>query len=217
MGNDTRTVVYKDPSRANNAERNAETIHERMCSVVLNFRPLSVLEIGAGGGKLGAKFVEKGIRYVGLEPVAAEIEKAHRNHPTLKVMQASCYDEPGALDLGKFDLVYSNDVIEHLYEPRRLASFSAAHLNPGGIVVCGTPHYGSYLRNLLISLTNRWDHHHTVLWDGGHIKFFSKSTLHQIWSEGGFNNFSWGEIPSHRLPIMPMYLYFSATLDSAHP
>jgi SAM-dependent methyltransferase len=215
MENDARTVVYGAPNLANHAEENAQAIHERMFSVVLDCHPSSVLEVGAGQGKLGARFAERGIRYVGLEPVAAEIEQAKRNFPALPVIQASCYDDPKALGLGKFDLVYSNDVIEHLYEPRRLVSFSAAHLNTGGRIVCGTPHYGSYLRNLLLSLTNRWDHHHGPLWDGGHIKFFSKATLRQIWEEGGFTDFTWGEIPSRRLRIMPMYLYCVAALGSA--
>jgi 2-polyprenyl-6-hydroxyphenyl methylase/3-demethylubiquinone-9 3-methyltransferase len=215
MENDVRGVVYGTPNLAHHAEENAEAIHDWMRSVVLKLRPSSVLEIGAGRGKLGAKFAEQGIRYVGLEPVAAEIEEARRNFPALPIVQASCYDDPQALGLGKFDLVYSNDVIEHLYEPRRLVSFSVAHLNVGGMIVCGTPHYGSYLRNLLLSLTNRWDHHHGPLWDGGHIKFFSKATLHQIWAESGFTNFTWGEIPSRRLRIMPMYLYCAARLSSA--
>jgi SAM-dependent methyltransferase len=210
MGNDAGTVVYGAPNLANHAEENAEAIHERMCSVVLASRPSSVLEIGAGHGKLGARFAEHGIRYLGLEPVPAEIDEAHRNFPSLQVIRASCYDDPKALGLGKFDLVYSNDVIEHLYEPRRLVAFSAAHLNAGGRIVCGTPHYGSYLRNLLLSLSNRWDHHHNPLWDGGHVKFFSQATLHQIWAEGGFGNFVWGEISSRRLRIMPMYLYCTA-------
>lgn len=213
MGNDTQTVIYGAPDASGTALRNAATIHERMFSVVMKQHPASVLEIGAGQGKLGARFVGQRIRYVGLEPVAAEIEVAHRNYPALTVIPASCYDDPQALALGKFDVVYSNDVIEHLYEPRRLVSFCAAHLNSGGTVVCGTPHYGSYLRNLLLSLTNRWDHHHNPLWDGGHIKFFSKSSLHQIWAEGGFTNFTWGEIPSSRLRFMPMYLYCTATFS----
>jgi SAM-dependent methyltransferase len=214
MGTDVDPVIYGAPNLANHAEENAEAIHERMLSVVLGLHPSSVLEIGAGRGRLGARFAEHDIRYVGLEPVAAEIEDARRNFPSLRIIQASCYDDPKALGLGQFDLVYSNDVIEHLYEPRRLVSFSAAHLKVGGMIVCGTPHYGSYLRNLLLSLTNRWDHHHGPLWDGGHIKFFSKATLNQIWSEGGFANFEWGEIPSRRLRIMPMYLYCAAVLTS---
>ncbi|HEY1649023.1 MAG TPA: class I SAM-dependent methyltransferase [Terracidiphilus sp.] len=208
-----QTVIYGAPDASGTAELNAVTIHERMFSVALKERPSSVLEIGAGQGRLGARFAGQGIRYVGLEPVASEIEIARHNYPELTVIQASCYDDPQALGLGKFDMVYSNDVIEHLYEPRRLVNFCATHLNSGGIIVCGTPHYGSYLRNLLLSLTNRWDHHHNPLWDGGHIKFFSKASLHQVWAEGGFTNFTWGEIPSSRLRIMPMYLYCTATLS----
>jgi 2-polyprenyl-6-hydroxyphenyl methylase/3-demethylubiquinone-9 3-methyltransferase len=210
-------VVYGAPNLAYHAEENSAKIRERMYSFVLNLHPSSILEIGAGRGKLGSRFAAQGIRYVGLEPVAEEIEAAHQTFPTLPIMQASCYDDPKALGLGKFDLVYSNDVIEHLYEPRRLVSFSAAHLNVGGMIVCGTPHYGSYIRNLALSLANRWDHHHGPLWDGGHIKFFSKATLHQIWAEGGFTNFTWGTIPSRRLRIMPMYLYCAATLTSMRP
>jgi SAM-dependent methyltransferase len=217
VGNNAHTVVYGAPSLANHAEQNAEAIHRRMHSVIMNLHPSSVLEIGAGQGRLGAKLAGEGIRYVGLEPVEEEAARAHENFPALNVIRASCYDDPQRLGLGKFDIVYSNDVIEHLYEPRRLVSFSAAHLNVDGKIVCGTPHYGSYLRNLLLSLTNRWDKHHAPLWDGGHIKFFSKATLQQIWAEGGFRSFTWGEIPSRRLSIMPMYLYCVAALAPRHP
>lgn len=214
MGTDGRAVVYGSPNLACHAEENSARVRERMYSVVLSLRPSSILEIGAGRGRLGARFAEQGIRYVGLEPVAEEIAGARQDFPTLPVIQASCYDDPSALELGKFDLVYSNDVIEHLYEPRRLVSFSVAHLNVGGMIVCGTPHYGSYIRNLALSLANRWDHHHGPLWDGGHIKFFSQETLRQVWAEGGFTDFTWGTIRSRRLRIMPMYLYCTAMLTS---
>jgi SAM-dependent methyltransferase len=205
-------VVYESPKLISNAEKAAEVIHARMLSVVLKCQPSSLLEIGAGQGKLGAAFAAQGIEYVGIEPVASEIDQGRKRHPELKLIQASCYDDPEELRSKRFDLVYSNDIIEHLYEPRRIASFSRAHLKPGGMIVCGTPHYGSYLRNLLLSLTNRWDQHHNPLWDGGHIKFFSKSTLHQLWSQAGFTDFQWGELRSRRMPLMPMYLYCTAKM-----
>jgi 2-polyprenyl-3-methyl-5-hydroxy-6-metoxy-1,4-benzoquinol methylase len=205
-------VVYASPKLISNAERAAEVIHGRMLSVVLRHRPSSLLEIGAGQGQLGAAFAAHGIEYVGIEPVENEIERARQRHPEIKLIKASCYDDPEELRSRYFDLVYSNDIVEHLYEPRKIASFSRAHLKPGGLIVCGTPHYGSYLRNLVLSLTNRWDQHHNPLWDGGHIKFFSKSTLHQLWSQAGFTDFEWGEIRSPRMPLMPMYLYCTARM-----
>jgi hypothetical protein len=48
-----------------------------------------------------------------------------------------------------------------------------------------TPYHG-YLKNLLIALLGRYDQHHTVLWDGGHIKFFSRKTLESMLTEHGF-------------------------------
>jgi 2-polyprenyl-6-hydroxyphenyl methylase/3-demethylubiquinone-9 3-methyltransferase len=205
-------VVYESPSLVSHAEHNAGIIHDRMLSVVLKCHPASLLEIGAGQGKLAAAFVEHGIDYFGIEPVENEIEQARRNYPAIQILRASCYDDPEELKFRKFDVVYSNDIVEHLYEPRKLTSFSRSHLKPGGMIVCGTPHYGSYLRNLLLSVTNRWDHHHNPLWDGGHIKFFSKATLHRLWAEAGFTDFQWGEIRSPRMPLMSMYLYCTARL-----
>jgi len=37
-----------------------------------------------------------------------------------------------------------------------------------------------------LSITGKWDSHHDVFWDGGHIKFWSKSTLSRLLKEEGF-------------------------------
>jgi SAM-dependent methyltransferase len=206
------SVIYGTPGVSSQAVRNARIIHERMLAVVLKCRPSSLLEIGAGQGTMGAAFVQRGIDYVGIEPIESELREARRRYPAVRIIQASCYDDPEELRVRKFDLVYSNDIIEHLYEPRKLVAFSRFYLRPGGLIVCGTPHYGSYLRNLVLSLTNRWDHHHNPLWDGGHIKFFSKASLYRIWAEAGFTDFEWGSIRSGRFPLIPMYLYCTARM-----
>lgn len=206
------SVIYSTPDVSSRAARNARIIHERMLSVVLNCRPSSLLEIGAGQGTMGAAFVQCGIDYVGIEPFESEFTKARQRYPALHIIQAPCYDDPEELHDKQFDLVYSNDIIEHLYEPRTLVRFSRSHLRPGGVIVCGTPDYGSYLRNLVLSLSNRWEYHHNPLWDGGHIKFFSKSSLHRIWAEAGFTEFEWGSIRSAHFPLMPMYLYCTARM-----
>jgi 2-polyprenyl-6-hydroxyphenyl methylase/3-demethylubiquinone-9 3-methyltransferase len=48
-----------------------------------------------------------------------------------------------------------------------------------------TPYHG-YLKNLALALCDRWDHHHTALWHGGHIKFFSRATIGRLLSDNGF-------------------------------
>jgi hypothetical protein len=83
-------------------------------------------------------------------------------------------------------------------------SFAKAHVAENGAVITATPDYGNYLRNLALALFNRWDSHHSVLWDGGHIKFFSRASLRRIFAEQGFGNFEWDSIRSVRAPMFPM-------------
>lgn len=85
----------------------------------------------------------------------------------------------------RFDAVVSSDVIEHLYRPAALIETAAAMLKPGGYLIIGTPYHG-YLKNLAISILGKWDSHHGVHWNGGHIKFFSERTLHRLVVEHGF-------------------------------
>lgn len=48
-----------------------------------------------------------------------------------------------------------------------------------------TPYHG-YLKNLALSAFNKWDKHHTPLWHGGHIKFWSRRTLTSLIEANGF-------------------------------
>jgi 2-polyprenyl-6-hydroxyphenyl methylase/3-demethylubiquinone-9 3-methyltransferase len=86
-----------------------------------------------------------------------------------------------------FDLVVSTEVVEHLYSPREWAAGCYNALKPGGRLICTTPYHG-YLKNLAISLAGRWDHHANPLWDGGHIKLWSRRTLSKLLRDAGFSN-----------------------------
>lgn len=59
------------------------------------------------------------------------------------------------------------------------------HLKPGGCLILSTPYHG-YLKNLAICLLNRWDEHHWVNCEGGHVKFFSVATLGEALRGAGF-------------------------------
>jgi 2-polyprenyl-6-hydroxyphenyl methylase/3-demethylubiquinone-9 3-methyltransferase len=95
----------------------------------------------------------------------------------------------GSLDaipgFGSFDVVTSAEVVEHLYLPRHLARNSYQALRPGGVAIFTTPYHG-YWKNVVMALTGKLDAHFTVLWDGGHIKFWSRRTLTRLLEEAGF-------------------------------
>lgn len=55
----------------------------------------------------------------------------------------------------------------------------------GGKLIITTPYHG-FLKNLDLSIFNKWDSHHTVDWDGGNIKFFSFKSLGALLNDNGF-------------------------------
>ena len=69
--------------------------------------------------------------------------------------------------------------------PRELAKVAKRCLKNDGTVILTTPYHG-YFKNLVLAITGKLDKHFTVLWDGGHIKFFSVKTLSTLLLEQGF-------------------------------
>ena len=63
----------------------------------------------------------------------------------------------------------------------------------GGEMIISTPYHG-YLKNLALAITGKFDRHFTVLWDGGHIKFWSVKTLTKLLNEFGFEVVEFVEI-----------------------
>jgi len=204
--------IYSQPPRNALTLKHAAKIHRTMVKLVLDQRPRSVLEVGCGAGIVGSILSDHGIRYVGIDPDDESLSQAKEHFPHLDVRKGSCYDDPALLHLGTFDLVCSNDVIEHVYEPRKFMTFVRAHLTKEGRFVCGTPDYGNYTHNLVLSIFDRWDHHHNPLWDGGHIKFFSRQTLAQLFDECGFKIDHWKSLGSSHVPIMRSGMFCVALL-----
>ncbi len=96
-----------------------------------------------------------------------------------------------------FDLVISVEVIEHVYDPRVFLAGARAMLRQGGRLLVTTPYHG-YLKNLLIAGLGKSDSHYNPLWDGGHIKFWSKTTLSEALRECAFDDIRFagaGRIP----------------------
>jgi 2-polyprenyl-3-methyl-5-hydroxy-6-metoxy-1,4-benzoquinol methylase len=156
--------------------------------VVAKLGSRRVLDLGSGNGALCGQLARTGVQVVGAELDARGVEIARLAHPAIPFYQFGVEDDPADFMRRErpFDAVVSTEVIEHLYSPHRLPSFAAAVTRPGGYLIVSTPYHG-YVKNVAIALLNRWDHHHTVLWHGGHIKFFSRRTLTQLVEGNGFN------------------------------
>ncbi len=161
----------------------------------------AICDLGCGNGYLAGKLGTLGHRVVGLDASVPYLETARRYYASENVTFRRAVfgaDEDVARDdQAAFDLVVSSDVIEHLYRPADLIETAAQLLRPGGILVVGTPYHG-YVKNLAISLLGKWDEHHGVHWQGGHIKFFSVKTLTHLVAGAGFSDIQfrfYGRVP----------------------
>lgn len=147
-----------------------------------------VLDLGAGNGNLCGLLAEAGHDVVGVEYDVQGVELARRRFPAIPFRRFAVEDDPGHLlaEQDLFDTVVSTEVIEHLYSPHRLIQYASAVLRENGHLVITTPYHG-YLKNLGLSIAGHWDRHHTPLWHGGHIKFFSRKSLTVLLEEHGFD------------------------------
>ena len=144
-----------------------------------------ILDLGCGNGALCAALLAAGFEVTGCDPSEEGVALARRAHPHITFHLLGVYDEPTTLNGARFDAVVSTEVIEHLFLPRSLPRFASRVLRPGGHLILSTPYHG-FLKNLALSVAGQWDRHFSPLWDGGHIKFWSRATLTQLLSEEGF-------------------------------
>lgn len=150
-------------------------------------RAQRVLDVGCGNGSLCAEMAGHGLQVVGLEYDAGGVALARREHPSIPFYNYGIEADPALLLSNEelFDTVVSTEVIEHLYSPHMLPKYAAAVLKPGGLLIVSTPYHG-YLKNLTLAMAGKWDRHLTALWHGGHIKFWSRTTLTKLLECNGF-------------------------------
>jgi len=116
--------------------------------------------------------------------------------PGIEFHTGSAYEDLAGTH-GRFPVVISLEVVEHVFFPRKFADCVFSLLEPGGTAIISTPYHG-YLKNLVMAVTGKMDSHFTALWDYGHIKFWSVKTLGKLLSDAGFRSFRFlrvGRIP----------------------
>lgn len=151
---------------------------------------LNILDLGCGNGYITRMIIEEGFNNIyGVDEDKEGIELAKTIHPdNFYVQDLARSIIPEELKSIKFDTIIASEVMEHLYSPLKFLSDCREILlekNGGGNIIVSVPYHG-YLKNIALSIFNKWDFHHTVLWDGGHIKFWSVSTLRRAFEQSGF-------------------------------
>ena len=155
----------------------------KIVELIKKIKPKKILDLGCGNGATANYLAKLGNDITGYDADEGGIEQAKKGG-NAKFKCISIYEEPPE-NHEKFDLVISCEVVEHLFLPRKLPKYAYKVLDDNGTFIITTPYHG-YIKNLVLSLLNKWDNHFTVFWDGGHIKFWSKKTLEKLLIEAGF-------------------------------
>ena len=108
-----------------------------------------------------------------------------------------------------FKTVISMEVIEHLYQPRAFRIVHPQHPRSQRRRPVHRHHaYHGYLKNLTIALANKMDYHLSALWEGGHIKFWSRRTLAILLRER--DTIIWSLRAPDAYPYLWRHMVFSA-------
>lgn len=169
-------------------------------TILANEAPSSrrIFELGCGNGSVANELSQLGFEVTGIDASEEGIAQAHRSYPGLNLHLGSAYDDLRK-QYGQFPVVLSLEIVEHLYFPRKFARTVYDLLEPGGAAIISTPYHG-YWKNLALALSGKMDAHFTVLWDHGHIKFWSIRTLEALLSEAHFSGISFERVG--RMPVL---------------
>ena len=103
-----------------------------------------ILEIGCGEGGNMRPFLDRGCRVVGIDingsrlKLAATFFEDHPHRDKLSLVFKNIYDSTPE-ELGKFDVIFLRDVIEHIPDQLKFLSFVKGFLKEDGVVFFGFP------------------------------------------------------------------------------
>jgi 2-polyprenyl-3-methyl-5-hydroxy-6-metoxy-1,4-benzoquinol methylase len=143
----------------------------------------SVLDVGCYSGAFGEllKSARPGVRVVGIEPNpdAASIANTHLDRVHVSAFPCAELDE-------KFDAISFNDVLEHLVDPGSALQSCISVLNPGGVVVASLPNVRHYSVVAPLVLRGTWRYKDAGILDRTHLRFFTASSMRDLFEENGF-------------------------------
>ena len=135
-----------------------EIFRKRLLSKDL--RSLNILDIGAGAG-IVPQMNFKGIaaRVCGIDPDARVLKNFNLDEGRIAYGENVPYPDQS------FDLIFCDNVLEHLPEPEKVFQEISRLLRPGGLFLAKTPNKWHYMP-LIARLTPHWFHEWVNRWRG---------------------------------------------------
>jgi 2-polyprenyl-3-methyl-5-hydroxy-6-metoxy-1,4-benzoquinol methylase len=143
-----------------------------------------VLDVGCATGYLAQALVGRGCTVSGVELDEESAEEARPSLERLVVGDLETMDFAEAFGEDRFDVIVFGDVLEHLRDPLPVLRKAKALLADRGSVVASIPNIAHGSVRLAL-LAGRFDYQDLGLLDSTHVRFFTRSSLEDLFREAG--------------------------------
>ena len=172
---DTRfSVVYSDPSYvlktlvSDIMSSNLKNILDFIVQDIVDFKDLSILEIGSGSGEIANWFLKNGADVSTIDPAVSGYDN-NIDHYQINL------DENSYKTLGKkFDIIIARHVIEHINDPKQFLDICTSLLTDIGYIYLEVP-----------NLTNTLETNRLVDFFNDHMQHFTENSMCLLSSKCG--------------------------------
>ena len=193
-------------------ENKPQGYYDNIRSEMLAFLPTNskrILDVGCGNGAFAKVIKEKNKAEVwGIEYMKGPGEEAKIQLD--KVFIGKCEDFIRDLPDGYFDVIYFNDVLEHLVDPYEVLKQIKSKLQKEGVIISSLPnvrHYNTFKRVLF---QKDWRYEDYGVMDRTHLRFFTKKSIRRMYEELGYKVLIHKGI--NRSKSIKPYLFYLLTL-----
>lgn len=145
-----------------------------------------LLDVGCGDGVIEYYIKTKVKKIYGIDNNPKELETSRQRGIITKLVNLDSELFPFKNDY--FDVITCLDVIEHVLDPRVLLKEIYRVLRKEGLLILSTPNirFSDHIYELLVKGTFPKTSLDPLLYDGGHIHFFTYSDIHLLLEQTGF-------------------------------
>lgn len=141
-----------------------------------------ILDVGCGAGNVCASHAAAGIEVVGVEPDGGAADQAETRYAS--VHRGTLNDFSPSTS---FEQVVLADVLEHMEDPwSALVQVREELLVPDGSVIASIPNVRHWTVVVDLLLRGRWEYTDAGLLDRTHLRFFTRTSVVDMFSRTGY-------------------------------